>query len=199
MNHQAVVDNLIERVAALSRNAQEALFTCLCEALMPLYRDFGARVGWNDSGLVEELVQLLRGRIVDSAVDLQFEPMVETLESVTPHSDDFDTIEVFYAMDAIGCLDAALRIAAGQRVYPDWVEYALDPMQVYMLSRDRGIIAPGGSANDLAMMDELYQTDEMRSVVACVENAINLLRAENYTSAQLDNAVGLLVSIRPIN
>jgi uncharacterized protein YjaG (DUF416 family) len=122
-----VVDDLSAQVGRLDRKKQTAFFAACGEALFPLYDQFSREAKWGDAGLLRKALDAA-WRYVEDGSKLGASELASKLESLTPHTDDFETPASIYAQDAVICVDAALRSASeSEQPEPAYVEYALEP------------------------------------------------------------------------
>lgn len=99
----------IEKALASLPRAQLAAFFAVCgERLLPLYSSFSSVEGWGDPKCLRDGLDAVWSNLSGGAAP-DVSRLLDSLEEVTPHSDDFATPSSSYAQDAVICVDAALR------------------------------------------------------------------------------------------
>jgi hypothetical protein len=129
----AEFDLLIERLAAgvghLPRAGRAAFFGLCGEGLFPLYRTFAAREGFGDPAALRDALDLVWQSRAERRTP-PVGPLLQQLDRITPHADDFTALDCTFAQDAVVCVDAALRaVSPDEDVDPFWCEYALEPIK----------------------------------------------------------------------
>jgi uncharacterized protein YjaG (DUF416 family) len=148
-------------------------FTCAAERFAPLYADFCAKHSFGNPEMYREMLNGVWIRLRGDAIEL---PETLDLETLIPQADDFPSIEVTLAQNAVILLDAALAwtIQREDRTV-EWTDFALEGMRMVALDRELGVIDTGDQpvsqemeekiANDPAISEELaLEQEDLESV-----------------------------------
>ncbi len=124
-------DHLVERQVARIRTARRdaaAAFFCACaERFIPLYEDFVRLEQWGDPALMRRtLDQAWAALPGDTTPRPGARP---DILAVTPHADDFDSIETTFAQDAAALVDAAVAAARHGIVEADTLHAAFESLR----------------------------------------------------------------------
>lgn len=174
--YDQVLDELGEKIQALSRIQQAVFFASCGEVLLPSYDSFREKSGW---GSIEALKKGLSvaWQFAKTGVDRSVNEVISSLESATPHSDDFDLIECKFAQDVAICIDAAVRAASPEyKVEGTWVEYALEPLKTKICLDELDLLDVGSDEVGRRWLDNLAVSELMRSAINECFEVISYLR-----------------------
>ena len=86
-------------------------FGCaLLERMLPNYRLFCAASKFTDSKVMDNLLQILWGWVIDPKAKINFEVQLEKLEEITPDPQDFDHFGVYPALDCAMSMAALFNL-----------------------------------------------------------------------------------------
>jgi uncharacterized protein YjaG (DUF416 family) len=193
-----VIDELSSELRKLDPRQQTAFFAACGEGLLPLYAQFSKTFNWGDEILLR-LALDAAWRYVEQGSKLDADDLLARIESVTPHTDDFETPASIYAQDAVVCIDSAIRTALGEAVSPECVEFALEPVKVSLCLRQRGLVAIGDSAEDLQWLSRAVNEPEFARAVAFCRGALaQIAAARKVESKDLAQLCSGASALRPL-
>lgn len=180
--YDEVLRGLSAAVGGLSRRAQTALFALCGEALQPLFEQFHRESGWGDPTVLEQGLSsawrfAFGGRPIGT-------DLLDELGANIPHGDDFDSPSSTFAQDAVICIDAAVRAAAGTDVDPMWIEYALEPSTTAAALTGRGLVDVGSSAEDEAWRSSLLENPLVAEPISFLREATSALGQWDVTDRE---------------
>jgi uncharacterized protein YjaG (DUF416 family) len=180
------LDLLQSRVARLSRPKLAAFFGSIGAAMLPIYLRFSASNHWGD---VAVLRAALDTAFVYATGKSDFlcdsERMLDSIAEITPNEDQFETPESTFAMDAVICVDAALRACdPGQSIEPAWVEFAVDPAITTLCEQQTGYLDLGSSPEEDVWRAQALRNPALKGAFEAVSEMVDLLSLLESTITQ---------------
>lgn len=183
---------LIERALAALRRAQFAAFFAACgERLLPLYSSFSSAEAWGDPKQLRDGLDVVWSHLSGGALP-DVPRLLENLEAVTPHSDDFETPASSYAQNAVICVDAALRaIWPKEQVDPSWVQYPVETVKVAICVAENGVVDLGSSPEAIEWSNRVAEHPRMREELQFLRKLIGVLRTLDFSSHSISELQAL--------
>lgn len=184
------VDNqvraLVEHLRDLSTHQLAVFFASCAERLLPLYEAFVELEGWGDALKVRRALDA-SWTAVEGGVTNDPGLAVEAaeVEAVTPHADDFESVETILAQDACAAVGAALRSALGEAVDPWEVCCVFEALRVGITYAATGYLDLGGGETADKFEEQLGRHPRIVSAFATLDELIARLRHTVPKNAEL--------------
>jgi uncharacterized protein YjaG (DUF416 family) len=126
-SYDHLVERQVEQIRTAHRDAAAAFFCACAERFVPLYEAFCDLEQWGDPVLLRQTLDQAWAAVSGgpaSALDAR-----PDILALTPHADDFDSIETTFAQDAAALVDAAAAAAGSGVVAPDTVHAAFESLR----------------------------------------------------------------------
>jgi uncharacterized protein YjaG (DUF416 family) len=171
------LEALKSRLARLDRRRVAIFFAACGERLFPLYESFAEEACGSSRFLRDTLDGVWRyldggGPVSDPG------RLVEELELVAPHADDFEGLGAAFAQDAVICVDIALRALSGEEYQTGGVEYAIEPVRVAACLEETGFSALGTSRDAERLEAIVLRNDKLQAELRFLDELIASLDGE---------------------
>jgi hypothetical protein len=182
MNVEIDLDHVVSQLAAmlgdLPERGQAAIFAACGQALRPLLVDFEKRYLIT---CAEFDPALAVGRSFAMGADkADHSELLARLVDCVPHGHDYDTPWSTYAQDAIICADASLLAASLDcAVDPEWISYALEPLESALSNRDVDLISDPSTGGESLWRQRIPQDPAMRAALTFLRESIVSLRGSH--------------------
>lgn len=178
-----LIDGLQAELRGLSRNQFAAFFAANGERLFPLYVGFARKTGWGDPTVLSHALDGVWGYLAGGE-PLNTRELIEGIEAVTPHGDEFDAPDSTYAQDSAACVDASLRaVDQSEAIDPRWVEMAIEPTKISLCHEQTGYLDLGSSDKNLDWENSVTQHPKMKAVIDFCRETISFVKSKNSFSA----------------
>lgn len=135
------ISNLLRLLSFEKRVAFGAL---ICEKLYPNYNHFSDVTSFGNPDILQNAISIIFQSIYrnDLFSDEDLQNVIDEIESITPNTEDFDTILVSFALDACTSILSTLYFIQNGEVENiiDAATYARDTVDMYIQERDNLMI-----------------------------------------------------------
>lgn len=184
------ISNLLRLLSFEKRVAFGAL---ICEKLYPNYNHFSDVTSFGNPDILQNAISIIFQSIYrnDLFSDEDLQNVIDEIESITPNTEDFDTILVSFALDACTSILSTLYFIQNGEVENiiDTATYARDTVDMYIQERDNLMI------NDNLLEEKIENDILMRREKKRQKDVIwNLQKVDTLN----DNALQELRNLQPL-
>lgn len=182
------LDELSDRIGALSRRAVSAFFVACGRALLVEYERWAAHRGESHEDLLRLALAAAAGYAAGGTGILDGERLLAELVAATPPGDSPDAVSSTFAQDCWICADCAVRNAIDDAFDAGpCVEYALEPLIQTVSQHLFGCSQVGSSNEEEAQMHQLVSDARFSQAIDFCDWAIGRLTSNPEPSpAELD-------------
>jgi uncharacterized protein YjaG (DUF416 family) len=182
---------LIRRLRKLSHQHQLLFACCCCERVIPNYRDFAEDQGWEEVGLLEQVMKRLWAAVNGKDLsDTEINAISEKVDSMAPDEDACQSWFLGAAQDAATMVLACLEFHAERQKdsLEEIANYALESVKEWiLLASDYNPNDAEGKPDDRDLARRLGLKPPCGANSACTqEEAENECRRSRLVQAELD-------------
>lgn len=175
-------------VIKLSRK-QRILFCVLtCERLLPNYKHFEKENNWGNHEVLQESIDMIYQYLINDklfAADDVLE-LLERVDSVTPHTEDFTGILTSFALDACTSIESTLNFILNNKLehVMEVVSYAYDTVDMFVQEKEN--MDPNDRYLEEKIRNDVFMQRERRRQKELVER-ITELQTDNITNEVIND------------
>lgn len=168
------IDQLSSQLSVLSDQQVGLYFAACAERMLPLYEGFHLKEGWGDPEVLRDALSRVWASLSDGSIrDAGL--LIEKIEGVTPHLDDFDNLASTEAQDACIVVDAAIRALHHEPV-PEAVEYVFEPLRTALCLQRTGFLQLGSGPEFEEFEKHLIEEPAIRRELGFHEDLLRSVR-----------------------
>jgi uncharacterized protein YjaG (DUF416 family) len=149
-------------VVKLSRTKRTLFSVVNCEKLLPNYVAFQEHNGWGNYHELQESIDITYQYLINSSLfkDDDFFELLERMDNVTPHTEEFSGILTSFALDACTAIESTLRYILSDDVeyVMEVVTYAYDTVDMFIQEKDN--LDPNDKEIDERIRNDVFMQRE---------------------------------------
>jgi len=157
--------SILERLNRLNRREKLIYVYWLSRRLFHNYADFHQETGFGNIDVLLDAINLIRRNILGEISDIiEINSLIEKIEINTPHTDDFDTIKVSFALDACNALSESLRymMEPDDEIVVDVASFSIDTVDMFIQEKEN---FNGSDIDERIHQDEFMKAEIRRQLV----------------------------------
>lgn len=168
----------VERaLASLPPRSRAIVFAFGGERLLPLYESFSATASWGTPEVLRRALDWVWSSEPESS-SACVPSLLDEIAEVTPHGDDYPTLEGLAAQDACVAVDSAVRVTGGVGVGAEAVWYCFEPLRAVVCDELTGALDVG-SGEEAQRTEQLVVSDSrLREEMRLYLKVVAFLREE---------------------